>query len=194
MVFVAIARVTVSPRTRNRSPPRHSCRLCLNPDSHQCIRTPFPFNTIHLEIRNATATAINVLIDTTFVRVASGQQRRRNRLFTHTPTHDGEYVHCITNSGANQHHSVHGSIQRKLVKAMKLQGSGCRTTFNFASRENRRLIRMRSMSSSLSVTPLELLRLLHLRTVKFSLAQQCVSNVVLFASSHDGRHAGCQPR
>ena len=46
--------------------------------------------------------------------------------------------YCITNSAANQHHSVRGSIQRELVEVMELQGSGCRTTFNIASRESRR--------------------------------------------------------
>ena len=150
MVCVAITRVTV--HLVDTVAAYASIRqLSMYPHS-------FSFQHYHIEIGNGTAIVINVLIDTTFVRVASGQQRRRNRLFTHTPTHDGEYVHCITNSGANQHHSVRGTIQRKLVKAMELQGSGCRTTFNFASREIRRLIRMRSMSSSVSVTPLELLR------------------------------------
>ena len=51
---------------------------------------------------------------------------------SHTPIHDGEYTHCVTNSGTNQHHNASGSIQRKLVNAMELQGSGCHTTFNFA--------------------------------------------------------------
>ena len=46
--------------------------------------------------------------------------------------------YCITNSATNQHHSVRGSIQRELVEVMELQGSGCRTTFNIASRESRR--------------------------------------------------------
>ena len=112
-----------------------------------------------------------------------GHQRRRKRLFTHThtPIHDGEYAHCIINSGTNQHHSIRGSIQRKLVKTMELQGSSCHTTFNFTGESS--VIRMRTMSSSVSVTALVLSRCF--------LFSQCVANGTvmrnfskLFSASH----------
>ena len=74
---------------------------------------------------------IHVLIDTTFVH------------------------HKFRNQSTSQR-SRFGSEQRKLVKAVELQGSNCRTTFNFA-RESL-VIRMRTTSSSVSVTTLELLR------------------------------------
>ena len=73
----------------------------------------------------------------------------------HTHIHDGGYAHRITNCGTNQRHSVRGSIQRKLVKTMELQGFSWSTAFNFA-RESL-VIRTRTMSSSVSVTALELL-------------------------------------
>ena len=93
----------------------------------------FSVQHFHLEIGNATATVINVLIHTTFVRIATVaiNDERNFRLFTRTPIHDGEYVHCITHSGTNQHHSIRGSIQRKLVKAMKLQSPIWHATLNF---------------------------------------------------------------
>ena len=41
---------------------------------------------------------------------------------SHTLTHEGVYAHCSTNSRTSQQHSVRGSIQRKPVKAIELQG------------------------------------------------------------------------
>ena len=91
-----------------------------------------------------------VLIDTTFrAGRKCGHERRLNRLFTHTPIHVGEYAHCISNSRTNQHHSVRGSIQRKIVKAVDLSQHSI-------PRGSRSVIRMRTMSSSVSVTALEL--------------------------------------
>ena len=95
---------------------------------HQCFRTPVSVHHFHLETRNAI----------TFVRAATVAINDAT-FYPHTHRSTMAHTaHCTTNSETNQHHSVRGSIQRKLVKAIELQGSSCRTTFNFASRESRR--------------------------------------------------------
>ena len=98
MVFVAITCVTV----------RRSCRFYMpQAHSHQCFRTLFQLNTSTLEVGSATATATHVLIDTTFVRVATVAINDDAIVCSHIHRlMMANTSHCITNSGTTQHHSV----------------------------------------------------------------------------------------
>ena len=73
----------------------------------------------------------------------------------HTPIHDGEYAHCITHS-RNQSTTQRSRFDPKKIR--QVDGTpGLRSrTFIFARQSS--VIRMRTMSSSVSVTALELLR------------------------------------
>ena len=84
--------------------------------SHQCFRTPFFDHCFHPEISNAVVPVIHVLIDTIHVRAAAVASNDAVVLFTHTPTHDEEYAHCITNSRTNQHHFATSSTQTRQSK------------------------------------------------------------------------------
>ena len=102
----------------------------------------------HPEIGNAVIPVIHVLIDPTHVRVET------------VASNDTVVCsHINTDSRCEQIPEPLNVISRlhpkKLVKAMELQGFGCRAIFNFTSESS--VLGMRTMFSSASVTTLELL-------------------------------------
>ena len=79
--------------------------------------------------------------------------QRRSRLFAHI--HRFKIVKTLTASQIPEPLNVISRLHpKKLVKAMELQGSNCRTIFNFTSESS--VLGMRTMFSSASVTAIEL--------------------------------------
>ena len=107
--------------TCNSSTRRHGFRFYIHQaHSHQCFRAPFPCSLLPSWNQKYNRNCKPCAHRHNF-RAGSncGHQRRCNRLFTHTPIHDGEYTHCITNSGTNQ------SLQRSRFHPKKTrQGNG----------------------------------------------------------------------
>ena len=114
-VFVAITRVTVHLVDTDSSIYMYQAH------SHQCFRIPFLCSSLPSRIQKRNCNCNPCAHRHSFRAGRNCGHQRRNRLFAHRPIHDGEYSHCITDSGTNQHHSVRGSIRRKLVTAMELQ-------------------------------------------------------------------------
>ena len=118
----------------------------LRTHSHQCFCTPFPSGN---RKRNRTCNSCAHRPNSRAGRNCGLQ--RRSRLFAHI--HRFKMVNTLT---ASLNVIVISRLHpKKLVKAMELQGSSCRATFNFTSESS--VLGMRTMFSSASVTAFELL-------------------------------------
>ena len=118
--------------------------------SHQCFRTHFLAHYFHLEIGNAIATVIHVLIDTTFVRAATVATNDDAIVCSHT--HRSMTGNTPTASEILETINITAIAFPSNENSSKQSSCG---TIQLRSRESS-VIRMRTMSSSVSVTALEL--------------------------------------
>ena len=124
--------------------------VCLKAHNHQCFRTPFPSGN---RKRNRTC---NSCAHRPNSRAGRNFGLQRNRLFAKKKKHRFKMVNALTASQNPEPLNVISRLHpKKLVKAMELQHSSCRATFNFTSESS--VFGMRTMFSSASVTAFELL-------------------------------------